>query len=425
MVTITKRLLALAVMVIMVLSLAVGMAGCNTFGLEKYKEKAKSEIDSYAQANYREETWTAIQNVVANNKRSIDVAKSKSQVDKVVTATKQAIDKVEAERIKPMYGAEEYTEGSGTENAPYIISTKGHLIYFSNQINSGENTSAYFALGADIDLENMEWTPIGILTAYYNGGNCFYGVFDGKGYEVSNFCITTRQKNTRAENIGLFGYNAGTIQNLGVVDFDIDISWSYEFGYIWSVSAGGLAGRNLGNIANCFVIGNIDLEYSGRSTSVSTSPSHVNAGGLVGSGSYGSSNGIITDCYAVVDVSAKCSDEPGGSVYAAGLVAGGNAKNCFATGDVSVDGISLYYTQGGASNLGAIELLNCYGYEGQEINSSSLFGPSVDYCSADELNDSGFYTDKLGWNADDWDLENLEFAGGKYLNGNYPKLIKK
>ena len=417
-----KKIFILGVAIIMALGLAVGLAGCNTFDLEQYKADAKAELDSYAQANYREENWTAIQNIVANTKTSIDGATSKVQIDKIVVAAKEAIDKVEAERIKPMDGAEEYSSGNGTENAPYIIGTKGQLIHFSNQINSGKNTNAYFILSADIDLDGMEWVPAGIITASYNGGNCFYGVFDGKGYEVSNFCITARQKNTRAENIGLFGYNAGTIRNLGAVDFDIDISWSYEFGYGWSVMSGGLAGSNFGNIANCFAIGNINLAYQGGATI--TSPSHIFAGGLVGNNG---NNGSITNCYTAVEVNAEYSNEAG--TTSAGGLAGatnGTIENCLVTGNVSISCHSSGTGTAGAlfGEITGATKQNCYWYEGLLVNGATSNVLDV-ICSALELNNPTFYTGKLSWNIDDWDFDDLNFSDGKFIDGKYPKLIQK
>lgn len=409
---VTKRILTLVVMAIMVLSVAVVLAGC-TFNLEKYKEEAQAEIDSYAQANYREETWTEIQNIVAKDKRTINDATNKSQIDSIVVAAKKAIDKVEAERIKPMGGAEEYAGGNGTESTPYIISTKGQLIHFSNQINSGINTSAYFVLGADVDLEGIEWMPIGIV--FYKS---FDGFFDGKGYEVSNFCITVRQKNTSAENIGLFGYNEGTIRNLGVVNFSIDITWAYEFGYGWSIMTGGLAGSNFGDITSCFVIGEINLEYNGGATI--NAPSHIYAGGLVGY-----NEGKLTCCYSTVDVNAIYNDEAG-DVHAAGLAIGGVIDNCFVTGNVNAkrypDGsysgdcdvfsISKYLRVGD-------HILNSYAYDGQviDINISS-----EESCTEEELNTSDFYVNKLGWSTNIWDFESLDFSKGKYLENKYPRL---
>lgn len=400
---VTKQLLTHVVMAIMVLSVAVVLAGCNTFNLEDYKEEVIEEIDSYAQANYHETTWTRVQNIVTDQKKSINEATNKAQIDKIVLATKQAIDKVESEKIKPMYGAEEYAGGNGTESTPYIISTKGQLIHFSNQINSGVNTSAYFALGADIDLEGIEWMPIGVMPVNYNGDSCLYGFFDGNGYEVSNFCITVRQKNTSAENIGLFGYNEGTIRNLGVVNFSIDITWAYEFGYGWSIMSGGLAGSNFGDITSCFVIGEINLEYNGGATI--TAPSHIYAGGLVG---YNNSKGTISNCYSVVEVNAEYSNEAG-IVYAGGLVGitDGEVINCFVTGNVNVDYSNYSGGQGIADPLfgkDSIREQNCFWYEGLLINGETISIPDAT-CSAAELGSQAFYIDKLGWNDEDWNLE--------------------
>ena len=57
----------------------------------------------------------------------------------------------------------------------------------------------------DIDLGGAEWTPIG------TSSSPFTGEFNGNGYTVSNFKITTGRA-----YVGLFGYNEGVIKNLGV-----------------------------------------------------------------------------------------------------------------------------------------------------------------------------------------------------------------
>ena len=94
-------------------------------------------------------------------------------------------------------------------------------------INVSSNLRGNYILMNDLDLGGMEWTPIG------TSGSAFTGTFDGNGYAISNFKITGD-----VEYAGLFGYNKGTIQNLGVEEFTIDVNRS---GYSY---AGGLVGRN-------------------------------------------------------------------------------------------------------------------------------------------------------------------------------------
>lgn len=78
-----------------------------------------------------------------------------------------------------------FAGGNGSEASPYQISTGAQLAFFAKQVNSG-NTYAnmHFMLTNDIDLNNIEWTPIG------DGVNYFAGIFDGKEHFIKNLKIT-------------------------------------------------------------------------------------------------------------------------------------------------------------------------------------------------------------------------------------------
>ena len=59
--------------------------------------------------------------------------------------------------------AAEFAGGTGTAEDPYQIATGSQLAYLASQVNSGTDyEDTYFILTADIDLNNIEWTPIGI-----------------------------------------------------------------------------------------------------------------------------------------------------------------------------------------------------------------------------------------------------------------------
>ncbi len=85
------------------------------------------------------------------------------------------------------YVANGYASGEGTEANPYVIKTAAQLAYMAKQINAGKELTAYYVLGADIDLGGHYWDPIG--TALYNENKTFKGSFDGKGHVISNMQI--------------------------------------------------------------------------------------------------------------------------------------------------------------------------------------------------------------------------------------------
>ena len=107
-------------------------------------------------------------------------------------------------------GAENPTEDEGiyiSGNIYYITSLTG-LKNFAANVNGG---NAYkgktVVLGADIDLKNEEWTPIG------NSTTSFQGTFDGNGKTISNLNVNMPGKS----NVGFFGMTTdGTIKNLTI-----------------------------------------------------------------------------------------------------------------------------------------------------------------------------------------------------------------
>ena len=87
------------------------------------------------------------------------------------------------------------------------INTLAELVAFAEMVNAGKTYKGEtILLGADIDLGNREWTPIG------EGSNAFQGTFDGQGHVISNLKITGNNN-----KVGLFGNtNSGEIKNLTI-----------------------------------------------------------------------------------------------------------------------------------------------------------------------------------------------------------------
>jgi hypothetical protein len=171
-----------------------------------------------------------------------------------------------------------FESGAGTEANPYLIKTKKQLEDFSSLVNRGMRfTEEYIELGANIDLEATEWTPIGTEIAFFSG------FFDGKGYTVGNFYT-----NNEKENQGLFGYFfSGELKNVGVINADIK----------GRSAVGGLIGfLGGGAISNCYSLANVN----GSSA----------VGGLVGRRLVGS----ITDCYSAGEVTGGTSSSFGGLI---------------------------------------------------------------------------------------------------------------
>ena len=114
--------------------------------------------------------------------------------------------------LAPMSVAAEVTSltGAGTEADPYLINNIDELKRFRDQVNAGDKyTHKYIKLTADIDVDNEEWTPIGLWDT------AFQGYFDGNNKTISNLKITSTDTGNN-EVVGLFGRtnNKGWIKNL-------------------------------------------------------------------------------------------------------------------------------------------------------------------------------------------------------------------
>ncbi|NMP38095.1 MAG: hypothetical protein GX051_08275 [Clostridiales bacterium] len=108
-----------------------------------------------------------------------------------------------------------YNSGSGTSDSPWIITTPQQLAKLAQVVNNGtlDTSGKYFRLGADLDLNNVSWTPIGTSSNY------FKGTFVGIGYTISNLTA-----GSSLENRGLFGVASGaylsyiTITNVSITN---------------------------------------------------------------------------------------------------------------------------------------------------------------------------------------------------------------
>ena len=278
--------------------------------------------------------------------------------------------------------------GEGTEENPYLISSREDLLQFAAVMNHEEQyfdySNSHFRLTADITLNDCSdfdtwdvtppenvWTPIG----YYYG---FKGVFDGNGHTISGLYIN--QTVTKVEydgysrvmdKFGLFGTVDGEITNLTVKNAYVHPKDAEVEGA--SFSAGIIAGTCSGTILDCTVegilicegydcggiVGSGGAEISGCTF---TGKNFEKAGSAVGNigGIAGSSSNIIRNC----SVSAQiiCEDAGDATVSCANIggIAGihssfGREKvieNCTFNGEI----ISGNYAGGIVGHVGALSL---------------------------------------------------------------------
>ena len=151
--------------------------------------------------------------------------------------------------------------GSGTQDAPWLISTAADLKALADYINSGNAADCdadadvcggignfhgyYFKQTADIDLQGVEWDPIG-----YDGeeGSYFAGNYDGSNYVIRNAAFDGKDNDSR-NCVGIFGWvYQGSVSNLHIENVAFSSS-GFASQYV-----GGLAGVVFdSSITNCSV----------------------------------------------------------------------------------------------------------------------------------------------------------------------------
>jgi uncharacterized protein YjdB len=124
------------------------------------------------------------------------------------------------------------SQGEGTEEKPYLIKNREQLMGLSELTAmgmmvpeaegakyTGDYSGCYFALGANIDLQGVNWIPIGFYRdSSENAGEVphpFSGYFDGSGKTIKNLKLTSFAD---YDNIGLFGaVNDAKIHDLTII----------------------------------------------------------------------------------------------------------------------------------------------------------------------------------------------------------------
>ena len=139
------------------------------------------------------------------------------------------------------------TEWYDESKSEYVLYTAEELAGFSALVYGGNNMSGKTVkLGADINLGNLPWTPIGrmIHTGGKEENSTFYGNFDGQGHTVYNLNVNTVDElDDSDKGAGLFGAITGNVSNVNVVNATINTAH-------W---AGAIAGSIQGTIENCSV----------------------------------------------------------------------------------------------------------------------------------------------------------------------------
>lgn len=193
------------------------------------------------------------------------------------------------------------SQGSGTEDDPYIFDNELAFVMFAKDVNSGNAyAETYYKLNASLDFTKPtapEFIPVGTIEedGEYRP---FSGYFDG-GYDESDINpITIKLGSTFKSFGGVFGY----IEDAIIENVCVDANITYGPA---STVIGGLVGHTFyGEIKNCVVNGKIEPVDDNDS-------SVMQLGGLVG---YLEAGTEISDCTVNASITISAGQFCGGLI---------------------------------------------------------------------------------------------------------------
>ena len=280
----------------------------------------------------------------------------------------------------------------------FTISSADELAGLAQLVNGGNNFAGKtITLNANMDLNDIEWTPIG------TSEKPFKGIFDGNGKTISNLYINRPFDNAVENNyVGLFGYtkSEAIIKDVNIENVDIQGSL-----YVGAVAGYAFTGNS---ISDCHVTGDIAIDAwwyvggiggNGYITTVSGCSVIGNDGSYIkaNDGSYvggiwgfrGEGESInITDC-EVENINISGVDRVGG---VSGMLHYGNSiTGC------SLDNVTAVATDPDATTVGKI----AGACQGTEKNPSTVKNNMISETTTVKVGDKtvtkDFRTDKDGY----------------------------
>ena len=229
--------------------------------------------------------------------------------------------------MTPASGGQSF-EGLGLEADPFIIVTSEHLCYLSKMLGSDEWASyadKYYRQEADINMEGVDFSPIGEIT------KPFKGTYDGNGKLISNLSTTGLSSDCPAS--GVFGYADGaSLLNIKVANRINTGSFNRVGGVAGyaknslfdncSISGGELKAAN--NMCGGIVAEAVACELKSCSTgNVKVTNTKNYAGGIV---AYAHNGTVISDCSIEEGTEVSSPNEVGGIV---GKIEGGSISYAY------------------------------------------------------------------------------------------------
>ena len=421
----------------------------------------KVEIEAVAPSSYHEYNYVTSYisiksgNVIIENGASVSIlavaganvtATQKGELFKVVpvgdvtintsnikVTAEIATEKVTADALKTMkYGG---GDGKAADTA-YELYTASHLAAFAKDVNDGKFAEYVYAkLGADINIGNMGWEPIG------NAEHPFYGSFDGNGQKIVGLTnkgyapaqklwgVTSTAGNTGAP-YGFFGvvgnankeltsYADISIKDIVFENVAIDIDNTNMLGiavgadikaakignnrvntnYNGNIAISGITtsgslictnGASVGGIAGKFeTLGTLTLENCKNEATLTLSnndKTDIKAGGILGFTQNGC-KATIKNCISAGNITVNAS----GSFYVGGMISfdGNSNVTKFENGSVTA---KIQITTNG--NIARKDAALVYGSKAWTANENTATIETVDVSKAMLTLDGSAITDK-------------------------------
>lgn len=316
-------------------------------------------------------------------------------------------------------GCSGFAGGSGTKEDPWQVATAGHLDKVRNYLGE-ENKDKHFIQTADIDLGEAPWNtgpgwePIGGKKEY------FHGLYDGGRHSINNLTIN----NSISQYVGLFGCVQGTVRNLGLENIQVigmnepddnpdvqaeaggDEEELLEEVYREEshdiIDIGGLAGRNLGTIRNCYSKGTVSRK-TGRPWVDDT----FSSGGMVGH-----NRGLIENCFSMAQVKLVGTfNECGGGLVGYNC---GRIRFCYSVLEADKDDTNDFWAMCGSLvglNDNQPSITDCYWTIGNHDMDGSQGGLPRDEYEMTEPHSEDTYTE---WNWRIWKPDTTNTVNGGY-----------
>lgn len=253
------------------------------------------------------------------------------------TSTEETTDEPAEELIFEVWDgslASGFAGGKGTASDPYIINHPSQLAYLAEALGNDDSmatslSTKYYRLEANLDLNHLEWTPIGTWDTPFSGH------FDGNGHTVKNLALCRVTQSLGYYVAGLFGtIRSGTVRALTLTDVNAEISTFSDL--CDKAYVGGLAGRLVASKGTAVALTDCKLERV-RVIVECTSPIAVYQGGVAGRIIIGQNDEFLAERLQAVDVLVYST---GGADNYQGILTGfTECHNRFELRDVCVEGV--------------------------------------------------------------------------------------